>query len=73
MVSSPESSQFSVGYREGCEWMLRLLESPDADQARSLLDEKCLQFREEGRELRQWETGFVSGAERAFRDSWERR
>jgi hypothetical protein len=49
--------------------MLRVLRGPEAAQARSLLDEKCLQFREEGGELRQWETGFVCGAEQAIRDS----
>jgi hypothetical protein len=49
--------------------MLRILGSPEAAQARSLLDEKRVRFREEGRELRQWETGFVCGAEQAIRDS----
>jgi hypothetical protein len=53
--------------------MLRILDSPEAAQARSLLDRKRLEFREDGKELRQWESGFVYGAEQAIRDSGGKR
>jgi hypothetical protein len=68
-----EASPFDVGQHEGREWMLRTLASAEAAQARTLLDQKLLKFREEGKELRGWETGFVCGTEQAIRDSQENR
>jgi hypothetical protein len=67
------TSPFNDGIREGRDWMLRILQSPEAAQARSLLNQKCRDFGEDGKELRDWESGFVSGAEQAIRDSEEKR
>jgi hypothetical protein len=67
-----ETSPFDVGQDEGREWMVRILASTEASRARALLDQKLLKFRQEGKELRGWETGFVCGAEQAIRDSQEK-
>jgi hypothetical protein len=72
-VSSLATSPFDVGQREGREWILHILAGAEAAQVRALLDQKRRKFREEGRELREWETGFVHGAEQAIRDSQEER
>ena len=49
--------------------MLRILASPEADQARAILAQKLLEFRSDGMELRPRQVGFVCGAEEVIRDS----
>jgi hypothetical protein len=73
MVSSPGTSSFTVGLQDGRDWMLRILQSPDALHSRSLLAQKCRDFREDGKQLREWESGFVYGAEQTLRDWAEKR
>jgi hypothetical protein len=62
-----KTSEFKSGMHEGRKWMWNILQSPVASRATSILDEKRWQLCQDGKELSEWQSGFLHGATEVLR------
>lgn len=60
--------KFESGMREGLEWMRHILQSPVASRATTILDEKRRRLCRDGKELSEWQSGFLHLATEALRN-----